>query len=62
MIIAIGNSRKTKILTNSEISWNEFLDLAKNTRRTTETLEEYNTFNKNKQDEIKDGEGLLEGS
>ena len=61
MIISIANSRTTKKWKTIDISWNEFLDKVKNTKRTGETVKEFKNLSKAKQDEIKDVGGFVSG-
>ena len=61
MKIAIGNSRMDKKWKNKELSWEEFLARVGQTTRTTETVSEYRTLNKRKQDAIKDVGGFVGG-
>ena len=61
MKIAIGNSRMDKKWKNKELSWEEFLARVGQTTRTTETVSEYRTLNKGKQDAIKDVGGFVGG-
>lgn len=62
MKIAIANSRKEKIYENKEVSWEEFCNKVSNTKRTNETILEYDSFPKEKQDDIKDVGGFVGGS
>ena len=61
MIISIANSRTAKKWKAIDISWNEFLDKVKNTKRTDETVKEFKNLSKAKQDEIKDVGGFVSG-
>ena len=61
MIISIANSRTAKKWKAIDISWNEFLDKVKNTKRTGETVKEFKNLSKAKQDEIKDVGGFVSG-
>lgn len=61
MLIAVANKRTEKAWKNKEISWAEFLALAKNTRRTFETVGEYKKLPKSQQDDIKDVGGFVAG-
>lgn len=61
VIISVANSRTSKRWKNINISWEEFLDKVKTTRRTAETIEEYKKLSKPKQDEIKDVGGFVAG-
>ena len=51
MKIAVFNSRKEKLCENKEMSWEEFCDKVSNTKRTNETILEYDSFEKQKQDD-----------
>ena len=62
MKIAVAHSRKEKIYENKEISWEEFCDKVSNTKRTNETILEYDSLPKEKQDDIKDVGGFVGGS
>ena len=61
MKIAIGASRKSKKWKNIEMAWEEFCNRVKITERTPETEEEYKSFSKDKQNEIKDVGGFVGG-
>ena len=61
MIISVANSRASKYWKPINISWKEFLDKAKTTIRTSETIEEYKKLSKAKQDSIKDVGGFVAG-
>lgn len=61
MIISVANSRTSKYWKPINISWKEFLDKAKTTIRTSETIEEYKKLSKAKQDSIKDVGGFVAG-
>ncbi|MEW8994423.1 VapE domain-containing protein [Clostridium sp.] len=61
MIISIANSRTSKRWKNVEMSWDEFLEKAKSTIKTVETVEEYKRLPKPKQDDIKDVGGFVGG-
>lgn len=61
MIISIADSRTAKKWKAIDVSWNEFLDKVKNTKRTNETLAEFKNLSKAKQDEIKDVGGFVSG-
>lgn len=61
MIISIANSRTSKCWKNVEMSWDEFLEKAKSTIKTVETIEEYRRLPKPKQDDIKDVGGFVGG-
>lgn len=61
LTIATANSRRDKIWKNKEVAWAEFVDRAKTTIRTSESMEEYKKLPKARQDEIKDVGGYLGG-
>ena len=52
MKIAVFNSRKEKLCENKEISWEAFCHKVSQTKRTSETMVEYDSFPKEKQDDI----------
>lgn len=60
--IAVANSRKSKRWKNKQLKWSTFVYRLSKTRRTNETLAEYKSFSKNKQDEIKDVGGFVGGA
>lgn len=59
--IAIGKSRTDKKWKNQQIEWDEFKDRVSKTHRTAETIDEYFSFKKDRQDEIKDVGGFVGG-
>ena len=61
VIISLANNRTSRHWKNINISWEEFLDKVKTTRRTAETIEEYKKLSKPGQDEIKDVGGFVAG-
>lgn len=61
MIISIAGSRTAKKWKAVDVSWNEFLDKVRNTKRTAETVKEFKNLSKGKQDEIKDVGGFVSG-
>lgn len=61
MIISIAGSRTAKKWKAVKISWDEFLDKVRNTKRTAETVKEFKNLSKVKQDEIKDVGGFVAG-
>lgn len=61
MIISIAGSRTAKKWKAVKISWDEFLDKVRNTKRTYETVKEFKNLSKVKQDEIKDVGGFVAG-
>ena len=62
MKIAVFNSRKEKLCENKEISWEAFCHKVSQTKRTSETMVEYDSFPKEKQDDVKDVGGFVGGS
>jgi len=62
MKIAVGNSRMDKKWKNKDISWAEFKNAVRTTKRTTETVSEYRKMNKAQQDELKDIGGFVGGA
>ena len=62
MRIAVGNSRMDKRWKNKDISWVEFKNAVRTTKRTTETVSEYRKMNKAQQDGIKDIGGFVGGA
>ena len=61
MKISVGKSRMSRKWENKEISWEEFCNMVKNTTRTSETVKEYKTMAKERQDSIKDVGGFVGG-
>ena len=59
--IAVANTRKAKVWTNREITWEAFLDRLSTTQKTVESLEEFLAMKKGEQDEIKDVGGYVCG-
>jgi len=62
MKIAVGNSRMEKRWKNRDISWEDFKNTIRTTKRTTETVSEYRKMNKAQQDTIKDVGGFVGGT
>ena len=62
MKIAVGNSRMDRKWKNKDISWAEFKNAVRTTKRTTETVSEYRKMNKAQQDELKDIGGFVGGA
>ncbi len=62
MIISVANSRKAKAWKNIELSWEQFLEKARVTRTTAESMSEYRKMSKLQQDTIKDIGGFVGGS
>ncbi len=61
MILSVANSKSSKHWKTIEISWEAFLQRAKSTFRTSETVEEYKRLPKSKQDELKNVGGFVGG-
>ena len=62
MQVSMAGTRKTKHWPKAEILWSEFVDRLKQPVRSTETMEEYLSFPKAKQDELKDVGGFVGGT
>ena len=62
MKITVFNSRKEKLGENKEMSWEKFCDKVSHTKRTSETMAQYDSFEKQIQDDIKDVGGFVAGS
>jgi len=62
MKIAVGNSRMDKKWKNKDISWEEFMNIVRTTKRTTETVSEFRKMSKPQQDEVKDIGGFVGGA
>lgn len=62
MKIAVGNSRMDKKWKNKDISWEEFKNAVRTTKRTTETVSEFRKMSKPQQDEVKDIGGFVGGA
>jgi predicted P-loop ATPase len=62
VIITTGSSRKATVWTQQKLLWSEFIDKCKCPVRSTETLNEYLSFSKTKQDELKDVGGFVGGA
>ena len=60
--IAIAKSRKSKQWKNCQLKWSDFLKRLSKTHRTNETVAEYKSFSKSRQDEIKDVGGFVGGT
>lgn len=54
LLISMAGTRKTKHWPRMELTWSEFVEKLKTPVRSTETLEEYLSYAKVKQDELKD--------
>ncbi len=59
--ITVGNSRKSVSWVRQEIMWSELCEKLRTPYRSTETLAEYLTLPKSKQDELKDVGGFVGG-
>lgn len=62
MKMAVGNSRMDKRWKNKDISWDEFKNAVRTTKRTTETVSEFRKMTKAQQDSIKDIGGFVGGA
>jgi len=62
MIISVGNSRTSKIWKPIELTWEQFLEKVRVTRRTAESMSEYRKMSKPQQDATKDVGGFVAGS
>lgn len=60
--ISTAGSRKATQWPKSNIMWSEFVERFKNPVRSTETLEEYLSYPKSKQDDLKDVGGFVGGT
>lgn len=60
--ITVGNSRKSVNWLPQEIMWSELCEKLRTPYRSTETLAEYMTFPKSKQDDLKDVGGFVGGT
>lgn len=60
--ISTAGSRKATHWPRSIIMWSEFVDRLKNPVRSTETLEQYLSYTKGQQDELKDVGGFVGGT
>ena len=61
LVIATGQSRKSKLWKNTKMSWDDFVDRLATTTRTSETQGEYFNMTKSQQDDIKDVGGYVGG-
>ena len=61
LLISMAGTRKTKHWPRMEFTWAEFVEKLKTPVRSTETLEEYLSYAKVKQDELKDVGGFVGG-
>jgi len=62
MKIAVGNSRMDRKWKNRDITWEEFKNIVRITKRTTETVSEFRKMNRARQDSIKDVGGFVGGA
>lgn len=62
MKIAVGNSRMDKRWRNKDITWEDFKNTVRVTKRTTETVSEFRKMNRARQDAIKDVGGFVGGA
>lgn len=60
--ISMAGTRKTKHWPKAAILWSEFVDRLKNPVRSPETMDEYLSFPKSKQDDLKDVGGFVGGT
>ena len=60
--ITVGNSRKSVNWLPQEIMWSELCEKLRTPYRSTETLAEYMTFPKSRQDDLKDVGGFVGGT
>ncbi|MCM1024429.1 MAG: virulence-associated E family protein [Prevotella sp.] len=60
--ITVGNSRKALNWTRQEIMWSELCEKLRTPQRSVETLAEYMTLPKSKQDDLKDVGGFVGGT
>mgnify|MGYP000762707746 FL=1 len=61
LVIATGQSRKSKLWKNTKMSWVDFVERLKTTTRTSETQGEFANMPKSQQDDIKDVGGFVGG-
>lgn len=62
MRIAIGKSRKSVNWKTADLSWDDLCTKLSQTKRTNETIREYNAMPKDEQDKIKDVGGFVGGA
>ncbi|MBS4007131.1 MAG: hypothetical protein KGZ45_01720 [Clostridium sp.] len=62
MKIAVGNSRMDKRWRNKDITWDDFKNTVRVTKRTTETVSEFRKMSRARQDAIKDVGGFVGGA
>lgn len=61
LIISEANNRSSKQWVTTEITWSEFVDRLGKPKVTAETLDEFLSYSKSKQDDIKDVGGFVGG-
>ncbi len=61
LVISEANNRLSKQWVTSEITWSEFVDRLGKPKVTAETLDEFLSYSKSKQDDIKDVGGFVGG-
>lgn len=62
LLISAAGTRKTKHWPRSEMLWSEFTERLRMPARSTETLEEYLAYTKQRQDDLKDVGGFVGGT
>lgn len=62
VIISTGGSRKATFWAQQKMLWSEFVSKLSNPQRTSESLAEYKSWTKSKQDELKDVGGFVGGT
>lgn len=62
LLISAAGTRKTKHWPRSEMLWSEFTERLRTPARSTETLEEYLAYAKQRQDDLKDVGGFVGGT
>lgn len=62
LLISAAGTRKTKHWPRSEMLWSEFTERLRTPARSTETLEEYLAYTKQRQDDLKDVGGFVGGT
>lgn len=61
LTVAVGNSRKTKVWKNKELTWAELLERMEHTIRSPETMAEYQSMTRDQQSARKDVGGFVGG-
>ena len=61
LVISEANNRLSKQWVTTEITWSEFVDRLGKPKVTAETLDEFLSYSKSKQDDIKDVGGFVGG-